>query len=106
MGSWSGPCFILSQLRLQARRERQHQESGEQHELRLQTSRERHRQRRQQESSEQRLDRLRTQNRSVQQFKADLNVPLTYCEVCRCLMFADKAKEINNTVVACQVTNH
>ncbi len=96
------------ELSLQTRRERQHQESDEQRELRLQTRRERQRQRRQQESSEQRqhrLDRLRTRNRSMEQFKADLTVSLTYCEVCHCLLFVGKAKEMSNTIVvqACPI---
>ncbi len=50
--------------------EREHQESSEQRELRLQTRHERQRQRRQQKTSEQRqqrLGRLRTRNRSVAQ---------------------------------------
>ena len=81
---------------------RRQQESQEQCQQQLQTRRESSRLARQQESTVQRQLRLetrRTRDKTVDKFIADLKTTLESCQVCHCLVCADKIKHISGTLV-------
>ena len=113
--------------RLQRRRERdalaRQEESQEQHEQRLERSRVSDRLRRHQESNEQRLQNSREsvrtrrqqqtvehqqhnlalrrfRHKTVEQFLADLKIPLDCCCVCQRLVYSDKTKKMSSTILA------
>ena len=113
--------------RLQRRRERdalaRQEESQEQHEQRLERRRVSDRLRRHQESNEQRLQnrresvRTRRQqqtvehrqhnlalrrflHKTVEQFLADLKIPLDCCCVCQRLVYSDKTEKVSSTILA------
>ena len=102
--------------RLQRRRERdalaRQEESQEQHEQRLERKRVSDRLRRHQESNEQRLQNRREsvrtialrrfRHKTVEQFLADLKIPLDCCCVCQRLvyMYSDKTKKVSSTILA------
>ena len=113
--------------RLQRRRERdalaRQEESQEQHEQRLERRRVSDRLRRHQESNEQRpqnrcesvrtrrqqqtvehwqhnLALRRFRHKTVEQFLADLKIPLDCCCVCQRLVYSDKTKKVSSTILA------
>ena len=113
--------------RLQRRRERdalaRQEESQEQHEQRLERRRVSDRLRRHQESNEQRLQNRREsvrtrrqqqtvehqqhnlalrrfRHKTVEQFLADLKIPLDCCCVCQRLVYSDKTKKGSSTILA------
>ena len=112
--------------RLQRRRERdalaRQEESQEQHEQRLERRRASDRLRRHQESNEQRLQNRREsvrtrrqqqtvehqqhnlalgrfRHKTVEQFLADLKIPLDCCCVCQRLVYSDKTKKVSSTIL-------
>ena len=79
---------------------RRHQESNEQ---RLQNRRESVRTRRQQQTVEHRQHNLalrRFRHKTVEQFLADLKIPLDCCCVCQRLVYSDKTKKVSSTILA------
>ena len=77
---------------------RRHQESNEQ---RLQNRRESVRTRRQQQTVEHRnLALRRFRHKTVEQFLADLKIPLDCCCVCQRLVYSDKTKKVSSTILA------
>ena len=80
---------------------RRHQESNEQ---RLQNRRESVRTRRQQQTVEHRQHNLalrRIRHKTVEQFLADLKIPLDCCCVCqRLVVYSDKTKKVSSTILA------
>ena len=76
---------------------RRHQESNEQ---RLQNRRESVRTRRQQQTVQHNLALRRFRHKTVEQFLADLKIPLDCCCVCQHLVYSDKTKKVSSTILA------